>query len=65
MLTAQDHADAELAPLHQVPDGPKGPRNTTANLWLRQPENQAEDSTVIAARLCSCSDVCLASIEDL
>ncbi|HEX3131920.1 MAG TPA: hypothetical protein VH394_31570 [Thermoanaerobaculia bacterium] len=65
MTRTQDHVDAKPAPLHQTPEGSKGPQNATADLWLRQPENQAEDSTVIAARLCSCSDVCLASIEDL
>jgi hypothetical protein len=63
MIRTEDHVDAK--PLHQSPEGPKGPQNDIANLWLRQPENQAEDSTVIAARLCSCSDVCLANIEDL
>lgn len=33
-------------------------------LWIKQPESQAEDSTLLPARLCSCSDVCLAVIED-
>lgn len=65
MARTQDSIDAKLAPLHQTPEVPQTPQNATVNLWLRQPENQAEDSTVIAARLCSCSDVCLANIEDL
>jgi hypothetical protein len=35
-----------------------------SELWIHQPESQAEDRTLLPARLCSCSDVCLAVIED-
>ena len=34
------------------------------DLWIRQPDPEAADVSVAAARLCSCSDVCLAVIED-
>lgn len=35
-----------------------------ASLWIREPESQREDRTLLAARLCGCSDVCQANIED-
>ncbi len=33
-------------------------------LWVREPESQEEERSLLAARLCSCSDVCLAVVED-
>ncbi len=37
---------------------------TSSSLWVKQPEPQVNDGTVIGARLCSCTDVCLAVIDD-
>ncbi len=34
------------------------------DLWIREPESAELDAKIVAARLCSCSDVCLAVIED-
>jgi len=35
-----------------------------ARLWVKEPESQTQDRSLLAARLCSCSDVCLAVVED-
>lgn len=35
-----------------------------ARLWVKEPESQTEDRSLLAARLCSCSNVCLAVVED-
>ncbi|HEX3131919.1 MAG TPA: hypothetical protein VH394_31565 [Thermoanaerobaculia bacterium] len=60
MANTSGHPE-KLTPVHLVREkkGAKG-----ARLWLKEPESQAEDSSLLAARLCSCSDVCLAVIED-
>lgn len=46
------------------PEMLKKARGGSSGLWIKQPESQAEDRTILPARLCSCSDVCLAVIED-
>lgn len=51
-----------LVPIHLVRE--KAEAGKAPKLWIREPESQAEDRTLLAARLCSCSDVCLAVIED-
>lgn len=53
----------KLTPIHLVREK-KGAKGAAARLWLKEPESQAEDSSLLAARLCSCTDVCLAVIED-
>ncbi|HEX6903838.1 MAG TPA: hypothetical protein VF789_29275 [Thermoanaerobaculia bacterium] len=44
----------------------KGGASTTAStgLWIKEPEAQDDDRTKLAARLCSCDNVCLAVMED-
>jgi hypothetical protein len=54
---------AELVPVKLVRQRPKTKRGA-AKLWVKEPESQADDPSLLAARLCSCSDVCLAVIED-
>lgn len=51
-------AGRELTPIHVVREG-KGKK-----LWIKEPESQEENRAIIGARLCSCSDVCLAVMED-
>lgn len=57
-------SQAELVPVKLVRQRAKGKRGAAAKLWVKEPESQAEDPSLLAARLCSCSDVCLAVIED-
>jgi hypothetical protein len=54
--------EAKLTPIHLVRE--RRPGAAGAKLWLKEPESQAEDRALLGARLCSCSDVCLAVIED-
>lgn len=49
-------AGREIRPIHLERKG--------AKLWIKEPESQEEDKSLVGARLCSCSDVCLAVIED-
>lgn len=51
-------SDRGVTPIHIVREG-KGKK-----LWVKEPESMEEDRTIIGARLCSCSDVCLAVMED-
>jgi hypothetical protein len=53
-------AEREITPIRLVREG----RGSAAKLWVKEPESQEEDRTLVGARLCSCSDVCLAVIED-
>lgn len=62
MADAGKYATSELVPVHLVRE--KGAEGGPAKLWVREPESQEEDRSLLAARLCSCSDVCLAVIED-
>ncbi len=57
-------ADPKAAPLYQAPHDQQD-RKSPAHLWIKQPESQEENRALLAARLCGCSDVCLANIEDL
>jgi hypothetical protein len=61
MANTSGHTE-KLTPVHLVREKKKGAKG--ARLWLKEPESQAEDSSLLAARLCSCIDVCLAVIED-
>ena len=54
----QKGSDRDLTPIHVVREAKGG------KLWVKEPESMEEDRTVIGARLCSCSDVCLAVMED-
>jgi hypothetical protein len=36
----------------------------TVELWVRTPDSERLEKMQVAARLCSCRDVCLAVIED-
>jgi len=54
--------EAKLTPIHLVRE--KHPGGAGVRLWVKEPESQAQDRNLLAARLCSCSDVCLAVIED-
>lgn len=64
MATTSPSDVSKLTPIHLVRDKGKGAAGGGAKLWLKEPESQAHDSSLLAARLCSCSDVCLAVIED-
>lgn len=57
---APAHASSAITPVHLVREKGKG----AGKLWVKEPESQAQDSSILAARLCSCTDVCLAVIED-
>jgi hypothetical protein len=54
--------DSDLTPVHLVRDSQAAGK---PSLWVKQPEAQDNDTTLLPARLCSCSDVCLAVIDDL
>ena len=59
-VSRAESVHTDIIPVHMVREkAAKGPK-----LWLKEPESQIEDRTLIGARLCSCSDVCLAVIED-
>jgi hypothetical protein len=53
--------EAKLTPIHVVREKHHA---AGVKLWVKEPESQAQDRNLLAARLCSCSDVCLAVIED-
>lgn len=62
-----ENTDAKTGPVELAQEqlrGVKGSGETTAGLWVKQPESQAEDRKLLAARLCSCDSVCLAVMED-
>lgn len=52
--------EANITPLHLA----RQREGSKARLWVKEPESQVNDPSLLAARLCSCSDVCLAVIED-
>ncbi|HVF58236.1 MAG TPA: hypothetical protein VNJ70_00245 [Thermoanaerobaculia bacterium] len=57
-------ASKQLVPVRLVRERKPGAKGGAARLWVKEPESQVEDPSLLAARLCSCSDVCLAVIED-
>lgn len=64
MATNPRQDDPKLTPIHLVREKGKGDKGGAGRLWVKEPESQAQDSSLLAARLCSCSDICLAVIED-
>jgi hypothetical protein len=65
MVKKSGHTDP-IVPIHLGREQGKAVTGgaSTTRLWLKEPESQVKDGTVVAARLCSCTDVCLAVIED-
>ena len=42
----------------------RGKKLVTVDLWVRTPDSEKLEAMNVAARLCSCKQVCLAVIED-
>ena len=61
-MATKDRHDDQPVPIRLVRERPQG--GGPARLWVKEPENQANDPSLLAARLCSCTDVCLAVVED-
>jgi len=60
---ATKSGDDQLIPVRLVRERPtEGGR--AGKLWVKEPESQEEDRSLLAARLCSCTNVCLAVVED-
>lgn len=59
--TSEKPGAAQLTPVPLVRQR-KGAKGRA--LWVKEPESQEEQRSLLAATLCSCSDVCLAVVED-
>lgn len=60
MATTQERTAAKpVIPLSMVREHAKGEK---AKLWVKEPVDL--DQELVGARLCGCSDICLATIED-
>jgi len=60
MATTHERTGAKpVIPISMVREHTKGEK---AKLWVKEPFDLDQD--LVGARLCSCSDVCLATIED-
>ncbi|HRC86568.1 MAG TPA: hypothetical protein PK413_13250 [Thermoanaerobaculia bacterium] len=59
--TSRPAANSELAGLLPVPEAEASAK---PSLWIKPPESQDLDPSLLPARLCGCRDVCLAVIDD-
>jgi hypothetical protein len=59
-LVLIESTESEEAIRAKLPDK----KLVTVDLWVRTPDSERLEAMTVAARLCSCKQVCLAVIED-